>query len=165
MVDMTVDVTEDDGDGSLISLFDSLSRLRGRLSSVFAPARPDGLSLTEVTVLNAVAGAIRPPTVPQIGRSLGHARQVIQRAAIALVAAGLIEMRPNPDHKRASLLVCTRRGMQVKAEANARAAAIARDLEEVIDPSLATEATRLLDELRAQLDTHARSLESTANSD
>ena len=159
---MVVVIAETDagpGDGSLIALFDSLSRLRGRLSSAFAPARPAGMSLTEITVLNAVAGASRAPTVPQIGRSLGHPRQVIQRAATALIGAGLIEMRPNPDHKRASLLVCTSRGMEVKADADARAAAIARELEAVVDPPLAREVARLLDDVRAQLDAHARTIE------
>jgi len=158
---MAADSNEELGEASLISLFDSLSRLRGRLSSVFAPARPEALSVTEMTVLNAVAGARNPPTVPQIGRSLGHARQVIQRAATTLVAAGLIEMQPNPDHKRASLLVCTRRGMDVKVEADARAAAIARSLDEVIDPALATKAIRLLDEMRGRLDQHARAAQRT----
>ena len=158
---MAADSNEELGEASLISLFDSLSRLRGRLSSVFAPARPEALSVTEMTVLNAVAGARTPPTVPQIGRSLGHARQVIQRAATTLVAAGLIEMQPNPDHKRASLLVCTRRGMDVKVEADARAAAIARSLDEVIDPALATKAIRLLDEMRGRLDQHARAAQRT----
>ena len=151
-------------DGSLISLVDSLSRLQGRLLSVFAPARPAGLSPTEMTVLNAVGGATSPPTVPQIGRSLGHARQVIQRAANTLIAAGLIDMRPNPDHKRASLLVSTRRGMEVKAQADAQGAAIARALEAVIDPAIARQAVLLLDELRAQLDEHARSAAAAAAS-
>jgi len=159
------DPSEGVGDSSLIALFDSLSRLRGRLSSAFALARPEGLTLTELTVLVAVAGAAHPPTVPQIGRSLGHPRQVIQRAASALVAAGLIETRPNPGHKRASLLVCTRRGRTVKAKADARGSAIARELETVVDTALAARATRLLDELRAQLDEHARSVARTTNHD
>ena len=47
-------------------------------------------------VLSAVAGALSPPTVPQIGRSLGHPRQVIQRIADALVARGLIGFEDNP---------------------------------------------------------------------
>lgn len=142
----------------LISLIDSVSRLQGRLSSSFAGAQPAGLSPTEMTVLNAVAGATNPPTVPQIGRSLGHARQVIQRAANALLAAGLIEGHPNPDHKRASLLVTTPRGSEVKAEADARGVAIARSLEAAVDPATVRRAVRLLDELRTQLDEHTRSV-------
>jgi len=143
----------------LIALIDSLSRLQGRLSSTFAGAQPAGLSPTEMTVLNAVTGAARPPTVPQIGRSLGHARQVIQRAANALLAAGLIEAHPNPDHKRASLLVATSRGLEVKAEADVRGAAIAHSLEAAVDAAAVRQAVRLLDELRAQLDEQARSTE------
>ena len=158
-----VDMIDDDADSALITLFDSLTRLRGRLSSAFAPARPHGLTMTELTVLVAVARAGHPPTVPQIGRSLGHPRQVIQRAASALVAAGLIETRPNPDHKRASLLVCTAAGQAVRAEADARGAAIARTLEDVVDPVIAKQATQLLDEMRVQLDQHARSVARRTN--
>ena len=84
------------------------SRLQGRLKGAFTDSRlSTGLGETEMTVLNAVAEAPSPPTVPQIGRALGHPRQVIQRAANALITAGLIATRDNPDHKRAVLLIPT----------------------------------------------------------
>jgi DNA-binding MarR family transcriptional regulator len=148
---------EEERQEPLIALIDSLSRLQGRLSSTFASARPAGFSHVEMTVLNAVTGASRPPTVPQIGRSLGHARQVIQRAANGLLEAGLIEVQPNPDHKRASLLVSTPRGVAVKADADARGAAIARSLEASVDVDAVRKAVQLLDELRTQLDEYSRS--------
>jgi alkylation response protein AidB-like acyl-CoA dehydrogenase len=74
----------------LIQFLDEIARTRGRVTSVFAEGRTAiGLSDLEMIVLNAVFGAGSPPTVPQIGRSLGHARQVIQRAANTLVDKGL----------------------------------------------------------------------------
>ena len=56
----------------LVGLSDELIRLNGRMKALFAGARrPEGLNDSESTVLNAVVEADRPPTVPQIGRSLG----------------------------------------------------------------------------------------------
>jgi DNA-binding MarR family transcriptional regulator len=141
----------------LIGLIDATSRLRGRLKSAFAGSVEDlGLSDMEMTVLNAVTGSPTPPTVPQIGRALGHPRQVIQRAANALVEAGLIETSVNPDHKRAVLLLATETGEALKREADARGNEIAARLLSSVDPALVIEANELLETLRKQLDAHFR---------
>ena len=141
----------------MIGLIDSVSRVQGRLKSAFADARSSAaLSDMEMTVLNAVVEASHPPTVPQIGRGLGHPRQVIQRAANALVEAGLIAPQQNPDHKRAALLVATTEGLAVKAEADARGKAIADAVLETVDPDLVRRAIALIDEIREQLEAHAR---------
>jgi hypothetical protein len=141
----------------LISLIDGTARLQGRLKGAFVDSRlSTGLGETELTVLNAVAEAPNPPTVPQIGRALGHPRQVIQRAANALIAAGLIAARDNPDHKRALLLIPTPQGIALKHEANRRADAIATDLLTGVDAQLVNEATRLLETVRHQLEAHLR---------
>ncbi|RDV07827.1 MarR family transcriptional regulator [Sphingorhabdus pulchriflava] len=141
----------------LIALIDGTARLQGRLKGAFADSRlSTGLGETEMTVLNAVAEAPNPPTVPQIGRALGHPRQVIQRAANALIAAGLIATRDNPDHKRASLLIPTPQGIALKNEANRRADAIAVDLLTGVDAQLVNEATRLLETVRLQLEAQLR---------
>ncbi len=68
------------------------------------------LSRLEGLVLLSVTESERPLTVPQVGRSLGHSRQVVQRAANHLVELGLVEKLPNPDHKTAALLKATERG-------------------------------------------------------
>jgi DNA-binding MarR family transcriptional regulator len=134
---------EDQRAASFVRFLDEFARLRGRVQTAFGAVDDDsGLSELESVVLNAVAGASAPPTVPQIGRSLGHARQVIQRAANALIARGLIEMVANPDHKRAHLLVPTQLGSARKAEADGkgmlRAAALTEGLElETIETGVA----------------------------
>lgn len=141
----------------LVLLIDAVARLHGRLRSAFSTARQGNeLADMEATVLAAVVEATQPPTVPKIGRSLGHPRQVIQRAANSLAAAGLVETLPNPDHKRAGLLVPTEQGRALQAEANARAEAIAADLLVAIDPALVREATDLLNRIRAGLEHHHR---------
>jgi DNA-binding MarR family transcriptional regulator len=142
----------------LIGLIDANSRLRGRLKSAFAQSAMNfGLNEMEMTVLNAVAEAPTAPTVPQIGRALGHPRQVIQRAATTLAQAGFVAAEANPDHKRAVLLVPTTKGLALKREANAIADRIAAELLRSIDVVLVNETTEKLETLRAQLDAHFRS--------
>ncbi len=140
-----------------VLLIDAVARMRGRLRSAFVRAR-DGHDLVtmEMTVLAAVVEAMRPPTIPQIGRSLGHPRQVIRAAANKLIAASLIEVAPNPDHKRSGLLVPTARGREVQAQANKRAEGIAAELLGSIDLATVREATALLNTIRAGIEQHQR---------
>lgn len=120
-----------------VELLDEVARLRGRIASAFAGERGHaGLSELELVVLNAVTGAAQPPTVPQIGRSLGHARQVIQRAATALEGRALVRWIDNPDHKRARRLVATAQGQALKAVANARGLAVAAAVTQGLDPAV-----------------------------
>jgi DNA-binding MarR family transcriptional regulator len=151
----------------MIGLVDSVSLVHGRLKSAFAESRLSServgltpvaqLSEMEMVVLNSVTEAERPPTVPQIGRSLGHARQVIQRSANSLVAAGLVAIAENPDHKRAALLLATPKGIKVKRAADKRGVAIADELLSSVDPKLVEKVTALLDQIKLQLESHERS--------
>lgn len=141
----------------LIGLVDEVTRVSGRFKSTFAQARRSiGLGDSEMTVLNSVVEADRLPTVSQIGRSLGQPRQVIQRAANALVDAGLIEVVANPDHKRAVLLRPTDMGVGLKREADAIADAIAGQLLHGLDQDAARAATLALRAVRKQLEAHMR---------
>jgi DNA-binding MarR family transcriptional regulator len=141
----------------LVGLVDEISRLNGRLKSAFADTRRSvGLGESEMMVLNAVVEAGHAPTVPQIGRSLGHPRQLIQRAANALIAADLIETRANPDHKRAALLHATEQGIALKREADARGDALAQALSASLDLAGVESATTALRALRKQLEVGLR---------
>lgn len=142
---------------ALVGLVDEVSRLNGRLKTTFAASRRTiGLGESEMMVLNAVVEADRPPTVPQIGRSLGAPRQLVQRAANALVARGLIEFADNPDHKRAGLLLASARGVAMKREADAAAEALGAELSVAVDEDVAREATRLLRQVRRALEGRLR---------
>ncbi|PKB14381.1 DNA-binding MarR family transcriptional regulator [Novosphingobium kunmingense] len=146
-----------DSHSAPIRLLDALVRLQGRLRGAFAEVQHGtGLSQMEHTVLAAVAEARSAPTVPQIGRSLGHPRQVIQRAANALRAKGLILVTDNPDHKRAQLLSATSAGAAIQAECNRRAEAIAKRLQEQTEPVRLEQAIVLVEAIRADLDAGAR---------
>jgi DNA-binding MarR family transcriptional regulator len=141
----------------LIGLIDATSRIRGRLKSAFAQSTENcGLTEMEMTVLNAVTEAKSAPTVPQIGRALGHPRQVIQRATNTLIENGMIAAQDNPDHKRAMLLITTDKGLALKREVNAIANQIEAELLRSIDAALVIETTTKLETLRAQLDAHFR---------
>ncbi len=141
----------------LIGLSDEISRLQGRLKSTFAGSRrAAGLNESEMMVLNAVVEAERPPTVPQIGRSLGNPRQLVQRATNTLIAAGLIEAAPNPDHKRAALLCPTTSGIALKRHADAQADEVASGMAAALDPAVIRAVTRELHALRKQLEAQLR---------
>jgi DNA-binding MarR family transcriptional regulator len=94
-----------------------------RLSALFqakgeALARPSGQTLARWVALNAAAEA--PATVAEISRRFGFARQSVQRVADLLVADGLAVFQDNPRHRRAKLLVPTRRGLEVILAINTR---------------------------------------------
>lgn len=141
----------------LVGLVDEVARLNGRLKSVFAEARRAAeLGDSEMMVLNAVVEADRSPTVSQIGRSLGQPRQIVQRAANALVGSKLLVTRPNLDHKRAVLLVATDRGIALKREIDARADAIAAALTTSLDLDAVQKSTQSLRVLRKELEAQLR---------
>jgi len=143
---------------AMVALFDELLRTHGRLKSVFANANAaTGLSSMEATVLTAVVEASVPPTVPQIGRSLGHARQVIQRAANALISTGLIETSANPSHKRAPLLSPTQQGRSVKRQSDGRADDITTQLLRRFDAATCKRMAGQLRELRGEMEDFLRS--------
>lgn len=138
-------------------MIDEVVRMGGRIRSVFGDVNAgSGLSVMETTVLTAVAEARFPPTVPQIGRSLGHPRQVIQRAVNALVEGGYLDTSDNPEHKRARLLTATAEGLRLKHEANARANQISELLLEEMDEDLCREITRDLRQARALIERHLK---------
>lgn len=141
----------------LVGLSDELIRLNGRLKSLFNGARRDaGLGDSELGVLNSVVEAEHPPTVSQIGRSIGQPRQLIQRAANSLVEEGLIETLPNPDHKRAVLLRATERGIAVKREVDGHADETAESVWAASNSDGVREATKALRAIRQQLEAQLR---------
>jgi DNA-binding MarR family transcriptional regulator len=138
-------------DHPVIALIDEIARTQGRLAAATALlGNEEQLSGAQLTVLTAVVQASSPPTVPQIGRSLGHTRQAIQRTADALSQLGLIEYAANPDHKRAHHLVPTDEGRAVFLRIEQRSR---NWLDRVTDPEDITAAATTLQALRLRLET------------
>jgi DNA-binding MarR family transcriptional regulator len=146
------------GHHPVVMLMDELVRLKTRFQSVFEGASSTmGVSHMELMVLTAVVESQTPPTVPQIGRSLGHPRQVVQRAANSLIAAKLLEPAANPDHKRAQLLHATSTGKELYEAAAAISRQAANSVGRMIDLEKCERLAKDLHELRATIEAHLRS--------
>jgi DNA-binding MarR family transcriptional regulator len=71
-----------------------------------------GLGLTSARwqVLGAIVYAQRPEPVAWLARDLGANRQNVQRIVNDLHKEGFVAFEPNPHHRRAQLVVLTKRG-------------------------------------------------------
>ena len=86
-------------------------RLNGRLLDAGDRiAAPVGQTSARWQVLGVVAGG--PASVAQVARTMGLARQSVQRTADLLVADGLVRYTDNPHHRRAKLMTMTPEGRQ-----------------------------------------------------
>jgi DNA-binding MarR family transcriptional regulator len=93
----------------LSALAKTAFRLNGQFLAIGEElARPAGLTAAWWLVLSSVLD--RPLTVAEVAREIGVTRQSVQRIADVLVDRGLAEYRPNPAHRRASLLTPTPSG-------------------------------------------------------
>jgi len=137
----------------LVSLGDEVLRLHGRLLAVNSDrGAAEGLTGAQVLVLTAVINARQPPTVPQIGRSLGHARQSVQRIADALTSRGLVASKENPDHKRAPLLIPTEAGRAAHSRLHDSGEAWIARVTEGIEPDVIAAAAEILRALRVRME-------------
>ncbi|RZS36477.1 DNA-binding MarR family transcriptional regulator [Herbihabitans rhizosphaerae] len=127
-------------------------RLNGQfLAAAERIARPAGLTAAWWQVLGAVLA--EPAPVAGIARSMGLARQSVQRIADLLVDKELAEYVPNPAHRRAKLLRPTDQGLDAIARLRGTQARWADEVAGGITP----------EELRAALDVIDRVLKATDN--
>jgi DNA-binding MarR family transcriptional regulator len=96
---------------ALTGLILDVFRLNGRLL-VAGDRLVAGLGLTSARwqVLGAIALSDRPQPVAWLARSMGLNRQGVQRIVNELHKDGIVEFTRNPHHRRAHLVVLTRRG-------------------------------------------------------
>ena len=136
-----------------IRIINEVLRIHGRTRAVFSAVETEtGLGVLELSVLSFVAEARTPFTVAALGLSLGYPRQVIQRAANALVEQGLLRMEDNPHHKRAKVLATTCDGRELKARADARAEEIAREMVRTLSAEACDEIVAQLRLVRMDMD-------------
>jgi len=93
-----------------------------------------------------------PQTVPQIARARFSSRQNIQILINRLKDEGLVELIPNPDHKRSALVRLTNRGQDAIAHATQEEARLSNDLLPAFSPSELSVATDVLNKLRKLLE-------------
>ena len=100
------------------ALVTRLFRLNGLLAAEGESlARPAGQTTARWQVLAMVENG--PATVAQTARTLGLARQSVQRLADVLEAAGLVTYTDNPHHRRARLVGLTDAGKRALTEIQA----------------------------------------------
>lgn len=101
----------------LIALIEECIQLRDIAQDVLSNSTgASQLSRLDGLVLLSIAEAGVPLTAAQIGRNLGHSRQVIQRIGNELLDLGLLQRIPNPDHKTAPLLQLTPKGRKLEKD-------------------------------------------------
>ena len=92
---------------------------------------PLGLTSARWQVLGAIALAAQPGPIAHVARAMGLTRQNVRRIVGDLVRDGLLELAPNPNHRRAPLVLLTGGGRAAYASASAlwvpRAIALAGD--------------------------------------
>lgn len=98
-------------DNPFVAMIEESIHLRDSAQKILSEAL-GGNTVTrlERLVLLVLTGAGQPLTVSQIGRNLGHSRQVIQRAVNQLIELEMLEKQPNPHHKTSPLIAPTAKG-------------------------------------------------------
>src|SRR5436305_7271031 len=104
---------------ALTGLILAIFRLNGRLL-VAGDRLVANLDLTSARwqVLGAIALAETPQPVAWLARNMGLNRQGVQRIVNEMRDEGLLELQPNPHHRRAHLVVPTKRGEAAFAAAS-----------------------------------------------
>lgn len=126
-------------------------RFNGRLLAA-GDRLGEGLDLTSARwqILGAVEAG--PLSVAGIGRRMGLTRQAVQRVADELARSGIVEYRPNPDHKRAKLVAMTAKGLAAYAAITARQIAWSNKLVDRFSAARIRAATAVVRALRERLE-------------
>ena len=114
-----------------------------------AIARPAGQSAARWQVLAMVEDG--PRTVAAIARTLGMARQSVQRTADLLAGEALIRYEDNPRHRRAKLVGLTDAGRKTLRTIQAAQAPWANTVGAAVGERDLTRATAILDRVLAAL--------------
>ena len=125
-------------------------RLNGLLAAEGdALARPAGQTTARWQLLAMVEN--EPATVAQTARTLGLARQSVQRVADVLEAEGLVAFLDNPSHRRARLVTLTPPGKAALATIQAAQRPWADAIGRAVGEAQLAQAGRVLDRVIAVL--------------
>jgi len=142
---------------SLTALILEIFRLNGRLLSSGDGLVADlGLTSAKWQVLGAIALGAAPQPVSRIARDMGLTRQAVQRSVNELLAAGIVELAPNPHHQRAPLVLLTEEGRVVYARAVERQRPWASALSSALTQQALAEALHVLRTIRLKLEENER---------
>jgi DNA-binding MarR family transcriptional regulator len=113
---------------------------------------PLGLTSARWQVLGAIALSATPEPVARLARSMGLSRQGVQRIVGDLVNEGLVELRDNPHHRAAKLVLMTRKGRTVYDAAVEQQRPWVNKLSEGLSARQIREAHKTLELLKARLE-------------
>ena len=129
-------------------------RLNGRLLAVGDRlVKPLGLSSARWQVLGAIYFAETPQPVAGLARSMGLTRQGVQRIANELEKDGLVSFEPNPHHKRAQLIVMTKKGQDAYAAADRNQVKWVNELSEGFAREEIECALKVMEAMRSRIET------------
>lgn len=139
--------------GALSQLIVTIFRINGRLLAAGDRlVEPFGLTSARWQVLGAIALSDGPEPVARLARNMGLHRQGVQRIVGDLIHLGLLEMRDNPHHRRAKLVVMTAEGRATYERALDAQAGWVNQLSERLDAGEIHDAARLLELIKCRLD-------------
>ena len=137
---------------ALTDLVLKVFRLNGRLlDAADRLTEGSGLTAARWQVLGAVLR--EPLTVAAVARSMGLARQSVQRLADILVEEELCQFLPNPAHQRAKLLAPTKRGWNAIEAIRPRVAAWTKRIRGMVGDDAIRTANTAVDAFLAALAT------------
>src|SRR2546430_17137164 len=141
------------GGAAVADLVRAVYRLHGRLPAAGDRLVSDlGLTSARWQVMGAIAHAPSPQPVAWLARSMGLNRQGVQRIVNEMREDDLVELRPNPHHRRAHLVALTKRGEDAFASASRLQAPWANALAHGISAGEFARTRRLLATLCERLD-------------
>lgn len=141
------------GGAALTDLVLEIFRLNGRLLAAGDRLVADvGLTSARWQVLGAIHYADEPQTVSWLARSMGLTRQAVQRIVNEMEADGLVTFKANPAHRRAPLVVLTRKGQAAYAAADRRQTPWVNALASGLDRADLKSALDLLSVIRSKLE-------------
>jgi DNA-binding MarR family transcriptional regulator len=140
--------------GAAVSeLIVAIFRLNGRLLvSGDRLVASFGLTSARWQVLGAIASSPTAEPVARLARNMGLNRQGVQRIVGELAAEGFVELKDNPHHRSAKLVVMTAKGLKAFEAAMRLQTPWVNMLGEDLDPKSIEKAGRVLEELRERLE-------------
>ncbi|WP_299779453.1 MarR family transcriptional regulator [uncultured Roseobacter sp.] len=110
-----------------------------------------GLTSARWQILGAIAQAEKPEPVAWHARNMGVHRQGVQRIINELASEGIVEFRPNPQHKRANLVILTPTGEDLYEAAIALQIPWVNELSKGLSPEEISIAQQVIGQLKARL--------------
>ena len=137
----------------LTGLILEIFRVNGRLLAV-GDWLVAGLNMTSGRwqVLGAIALAPAAEPVARLARNMGLTRQGVQRIVNDMRRQGLIELKPNPHHRRARLVTLTAKGRKAFGDATDLQVPWVNAVASGLKRRQIAAATRLLETLRRRLE-------------